>query len=130
MDMSFNRIPKQKHQPLESVRSRLRTVAMEMLAAGERISFDGLRARGVRGSTQRIRALRLELVAAGELPPEAGPRTYVQRAAENGKASLPPPPPPPTPKVAVSKSARQTRTWLRMYGIERLRRQYRKKDAS
>jgi hypothetical protein len=98
MDRSFEAVPKYYRMPPAVLRDRFRSVALKMLASGQRISIEGLRARGARGSTNLLRILRAELVAAGELPPEAAPRPY-NSSGRRGKASPPPPEAEPTPAM-------------------------------
>ena len=81
----------------------MRSAALALLANGERVSTQKLRECGVRGGTKALISLREELVAAGELPPEAAARIYAPPVHPPGKAFRPPPPhlqPPPVAPVA------------------------------
>jgi len=90
MDTSFESVPRYAHLPRAVLREQLRSAALSLLAAGQRVSVQRLRERGVRGGTAALIALRDELVAAGKLPPEAGARVYVHCGHRNGQASPPP----------------------------------------
>ena len=58
--------------PLSPVlRARVRAAGLDLTAAGLRVSAQSLRRRGVRGGTALLIGIRDELIAAGELPPEA-----------------------------------------------------------
>jgi hypothetical protein len=82
---------------LDALRVRVRIAARELLAAGQRVSPDNLRKRGVTGSTTNLLACRRALVAAGELPPEA--EVFRERRRPT-VPSLPPAPLRPAPPAA------------------------------
>jgi hypothetical protein len=90
MDTSFESVPRYAHLPRAVLSAQLRSAALSILAAGQRVSVQRLREHGVRGGTAALIALRDELVAAGKLPPEAGARVYVHCGHRNGQASPPP----------------------------------------
>jgi hypothetical protein len=90
VDMSFEAVPRHARLPRAVLRAQLRLAALSLLAAGERVSVQRLRKHGVRGGTAALIALRDELIARGELPPEAGARVYTHCPHPSGKASPPP----------------------------------------
>ena len=71
---TFESVPRYYRLPPSVLRDQLRSAVLALLAAGERVSTQKLREYGVRGGTKALIALREELVAAGELPPEAAAR--------------------------------------------------------
>jgi hypothetical protein len=73
--------------PRDVLRVQLRSVALAILADGERVSTQRLREHGVRGGTAVLIQLREELVASGELPPEAAARVYAPPKHPPGKSS-------------------------------------------
>ena len=102
--------------------------ARAILDEGLRVSVGTLRARGVRGSTAQLIAIRVQLVAEGRLPPEAGLRKYIKSPIRNA-AMTPAAPPPAAPPAAEIKPrpgrrSRFTRRMIKLYGPDRLRRQY------
>jgi len=128
MNTSFEAVPKHRYVPLAVLRAQILDAAIKILADGRQVTMATIRDCGVRGTQSRIYAIRKNLVDSGELPPEAG-RVYQKRLAPNGKASLPPPPPPKV-NINANKPMSHTEVSVRMYGVKRLRRQYRKKDRS
>lgn len=86
---TFESVPRYYRLPPSVLRDQLRSAALALLAAGERVSTQKLRECGVRGGTKALIALREELVAAGELPPEAAARVYAPPTHPPGKASRP-----------------------------------------
>jgi hypothetical protein len=99
---TFESVPRYFRLPPSVLRAQLRSAALALLANGERVSTQRLRECGVRGATAALIKLREELVAAGELPPEAAARVYAPPTHPPGKASRPPPPhlqPPPVATV-------------------------------
>jgi hypothetical protein len=90
VDHSFEAVPRYARLPRAVLRERLRSAALSILAAGQRVSVQRLREHGVRGGTAALIALRDELIATRKLPPEAGARVYVHCGHLNGKASPPP----------------------------------------
>ena len=100
---TFESVPRYRRLPSSVLRDQLRLAALALLANGQRVSTQKLRECGVRGGTKALIALREELVAAGEIPPEAAARVYAPPVHPPGKASRPPPPhlqPPPVVPVA------------------------------
>ena len=65
--------------PVEVMRAQVLRAAREILAAGEVISAQRLRAHGVRGASDRVAKIRAELVASGDLPPGAEARSYTKQ---------------------------------------------------
>lgn len=90
VDMSFEAVPRYAHLPRAVLREQLRSAALSILAADQRVSVQRLREHGVRGGTAALIALREELIATRKLPPEAGARVYVHCGHRNGQASPPP----------------------------------------
>lgn len=138
---TFESVPRYFRLPPSLLRAQLRSAALALLANGERVSTQKLRECGVRGGTKALIALREELVAKGELPPEAAARVYAPSTHPPGKASRPPPPqlqPPPVAPVAqpdvdarpkLTRSQRRSRHLIQEYnsavrhvfGVERAR---------
>jgi len=85
---TFEAVPKWHRLPRSVRRAQLRSAALAILAVGGRVSTQRLRECGVRGSTAALIALREELVAAGELPPEAAARVYARPVHPPGRARL------------------------------------------
>lgn len=121
-NMAFESVPRYRRLPPSVLRAQLRSAALALLANGERVSTQKLRECGVRGGTKALIALREELVAAGELPPEAAARVYAPPVHPPGKASRPlpipsgarlQPPPPPVPQPQVDARPRLTRAQRR-----------------
>ena len=129
MNTSFEAVPKHMRAPTASLVAEVLRTSLTILADGGHVTTPRLRVYGVRGATAKLIAIRDDLIATGKLPPEAGSRKYEQRLAPNGKASLPPPEPAKV-EVGRRKPGSLTRTWVRMYGVKRLRRQYRKEYVS
>jgi hypothetical protein len=90
VDHSFEAVPRYARLPRAVLRERLRSAALSILAAGQRVSVQRLREHGVRGGTAALIALREELVATRKLPLEAGARLYTHCPHRNGQASPPP----------------------------------------
>jgi hypothetical protein len=84
---TFEAVPRYFRLPPAVLRAQLCSAALALLANGERVSTQKLREYGVRGGTKALIALREELVAAGELPPEAAARVYAPPTHPPGKAS-------------------------------------------
>jgi hypothetical protein len=82
---TWEAVPRYFRMPRAALREQLRTVGLALLAAGERVSVLRLRECGVRGGTAALIAMRRELVAAGELPPEAAARVYAPPLHTPGK---------------------------------------------
>lgn len=110
--------------PEEVLRAKVLRAAREILAAGEDISAKRLRARGVRGASDRLGKIRAELVASGDLPPEAGAGAYSQAVTSPpfrcGPASPESPPSPvaqadPGDKPSLTRAQRRTRRLVRRY---------------
>jgi hypothetical protein len=122
---SAERVSTRTHQSDEVVRDRIRSVVLEMLAAGERITCHGIRAHGVHTATSRINWLRRDLVHSGELPPGAMTRNYQRSPHQNGRTVVQPPEPerPRKPKRTRSEI---TLECLRLYGFGLMRRQFRR----
>jgi hypothetical protein len=123
----FESVPRYHRLPRSALRAQLRAAALQILAAGCRISVQRLRALGVRGGTAALIALREELVASGRLPPEAAAHPYTRRLHPPGKAAIPPPEPkPPRPLTGDRRSRRLIRAYdraaRRIFGRERARR--------
>jgi len=76
-------------RPDEELRSAIFRASREILDVGERVSQEKLREHGVRGAHNRIHKIRKELIAAGDLPPEAGPT--IRRTLHPRCESLPRP---------------------------------------
>lgn len=85
---TFECVPRYRHLPWEVLRAQLQSAALSILADGQRVSTQRLREHGVRGGTATLIALREELVASGELPPEAAARVYAPPKHPPGKASF------------------------------------------
>ncbi len=85
MDTSFESVPRYYRQPRTVLRDQLRAAALALLADSQRVSVLRLRECGVRGGTAALIALRQELVASGELPPEAAARIYARPLHPPGK---------------------------------------------
>src|SRR5271165_6775125 len=132
MNPAFEAVPKHRREPDAVFRARLLAAALRILARGERITHAALRAQGVRGATQRLALVRAELVTLGKLPPEAATRRYVRADRDNGAACLLPPVPPiparAPPSPNLDRAPRRTlgARVIRLYGRDRLRRQFRK----
>ena len=116
----FESVPRYRRLPPSVLRAQLRSAALALLAAGERVSTQKLRECGVRGGTKALIALREELVAAGELPPEAAARIYAPPTHPPGKASRPLPTlsesrllPPPVPQPDIDAKPKLTRSQRR-----------------
>jgi hypothetical protein len=88
LSATFESVPRYRHLPWEVLRAQLRSAALAILADGQRVSTQRLREHGVRGGTAALIKLREELVAAGELPPEAAARVYAPPKHQPGKASF------------------------------------------
>lgn len=84
---TFEAVPRYHHLPRSVLCAQLRSAALAILATGQTVSVQRLRECGVRGATAALIALREELVAAGELPPEAAARVYARPVHPPGKAS-------------------------------------------
>ncbi len=82
---TFESVPRYFRMPRDVHREHLRVIALALLEAGERVSVLRLRECGVRGGTAALIALRQELVATGELPPEAAARVYARPLHQPGK---------------------------------------------
>ena len=67
------------------LRGAVLAASIELLLAGEPVTHQTLRARGVHGATATLLALRRELVRDGELPESVMPRKYVCGNPERGK---------------------------------------------
>jgi len=85
---TFEAVPKWHRLPRSVLRAQLRSAALAILATGQTVSVQRLRGCGVRGGTAALIALREELVAAGELPPEAAARVYASPMHPPGRARL------------------------------------------
>jgi hypothetical protein len=94
LSATYESVPRYLRMPRDVHREHLRVIALALLEAGERVSVQRLRECGVRGGTAALIALRQELVASGELPPEAAARVYARPVHPPGKASRPLPTPP------------------------------------
>ena len=128
---TFESVPRYYRLPPSVLRAQLRSAALALLAAGERVSTQKLRECGVRGGTKALIALREELVAAGELPPEAAARVYAPPTHPPGRASRPLPtlsgdhlqPPPVVPlaqpdvdaRPKLTRSQRRSRRLIERY---------------
>ena len=74
----------QKYQD-NGLRGAVLAASIELIMAGEPVTHQTLRARGVHGATATLLALRSELVRDGELPESVMPRKYVFGNPERGK---------------------------------------------
>jgi hypothetical protein len=83
---TFESVPRYYRLPRAVHREQLRDAVLELLAAGERVSVLRLRQCGIRGGTAQLIALRQELVATGELPPEAAARIYAPQKHPPGRS--------------------------------------------
>ena len=83
---TYESVPRYFRMPRDVHREHLRVIALALLEAGERVSVVRLRECGVRGGTAALIALRQELVASGELPPEAAARVYARPLHAPGKS--------------------------------------------
>jgi hypothetical protein len=133
VDASFESVPRYHRLPRSVLRAQLRAAGLAIVAAGQRVSVQRLREHGVRGSTAALITIREEMVAAGDLPPEAAARVYARPVHPPGRAArLPDPQPPPVaPPVVKSKPRltrcrrlvrRYNRAARRIFGRERARR--------
>lgn len=113
MDTSFESVPKYFRLPRAVLRAQLRAAGLAILAQGQRVTVQRLREHGVRGGTAALIALREELVAAGELPPDAGARVYARPWHPPGKAVHPAPVPDAKPKL--TRAQRRIRRLVRRY---------------
>ena len=84
---TYEAVPRYYRMPRAVLRDQLRVAVLALLDAGERVSVLRLRQCGIRGGTAQLIALRQELVATGELPPEAAARVYAPPKHPPGKAS-------------------------------------------
>jgi hypothetical protein len=114
------------HQSDEVIRDRIRSVVTEMLAAGERITCHGIRNHGVHTATSRINWLRRDLVHSGELPCDAMTRNYQRSPHQNGRTVVQPPEP-ARPCKSRRPRSKITEQCVQLYGIERMRREFRRK---
>jgi hypothetical protein len=100
--------------PEETLRAEILRASREILAAGQRVSRVRLGEYGVRGAVDRIIRVRKELVASGDLPPEAAAREYDRTHTERRIAPQPHPQPrselpaPAKKRTAAELSARQS----------------------
>jgi hypothetical protein len=111
----------------ETLRAGILRAAREILARGERVSTRRLRLHGVRGASNRIIKIRENLVASGELPPEAGARTYQYQYPDYHPARRPVMPPTEAPKRKID--AEFTMRMVQLYGSAKLLRQYRRRAS-
>ncbi len=82
--------------PIEVLREQIRVAGLALVAKGKYVSPEGLRQMGVRGETRLMLRLRNDLVALGELPPEARgaqPRIDQDAPVELPWHAVPQPPP-------------------------------------
>ncbi|MGO8949910.1 MAG: hypothetical protein ACLQUY_20090 [Ktedonobacterales bacterium] len=107
----------------EVLRAKILRASCEILNAGEWVTLRRLRAHGVCGTTNRMCKIREELVASGELPPEAG--AHIQ---ERRKVTVPPRPElPPVLLPPIRKPRRRSKLHticVKLYGRERMRKEY------
>jgi hypothetical protein len=82
---TYEAVPRYRRQPRAVLRAQLRSAGLQILAAGERVSVQRLREYGVRGGTAQLIAMREEMVAAGELPPQAAARIYAHSLHPPGR---------------------------------------------
>lgn len=65
-------MPSQPRQPVADLREEIRLAVLAIIESGELATQRSLRKFGVRGSTDRISAIKKELIQDGSLPPSAG----------------------------------------------------------
>ncbi|MGZ3299311.1 MAG: hypothetical protein ACXWPK_00170 [Isosphaeraceae bacterium] len=88
LSATYESVPRYRRLPKAVLRAQLQSAALLILAEGQTVSTQRLRECGVRGGTAQLIALREELGATGELPPEAAARVYAPPKHPPGKASI------------------------------------------
>ncbi len=127
-------IPKYRHQTAGQLRAAVLAAGLDLVALGERVTVTHLRELGCRGGTNRLRSVRDDLIADGELPETARPRDY-QRVAPLRCDQVRPPQ--PSPAVCLPRPERrgdddegkplsEMERSIRLYGRARIRREYRR----
>ncbi len=109
--------------PPEILKAQVLAAALVLIAEGKRVRNVGLREHGCRGGNELLVRTRNALVAEGLLPPEAAQSTGSQPEPPPIVVTPPPPkrqPPRPRPRQSL------TRRCVAEYGLERMRRQYRR----
>lgn len=117
--------PKRPRQSPAAQRAAVLAAAIKVHAAGNHITATTLRGYGVRGANQTLDRLRDELIASGELPPEAAARRYVRVAPVKARVThiqhkTPPYGVDQRPPMTLSQCC------VAMYGRDRIRREYRR----
>jgi hypothetical protein len=124
--MDLESVPNYGRQSIALLRARIKHASLAILEAGGQVSAPALREKGIRGATARLISIRRDLIAAGELPPEAV-REYTMRnpPAGAGRCNAVPVLPPPAPELPGS--VQISESWIREYrrawkSVRRIRR--------